>query len=184
MRLGVSALEARVTKMIARSGSVGFSADGKVVWAHVHGPLAHEAPDGGRGEEWLVINAVDSTLLARAVTGTAAGSVHVPHPTGQMGLTIGEGQNGSPLRWGRWDGYALVVGSFGDEDCVLPAVSPTGDRLLTVTHDQDVLAAHEVTRLGSSRGFLDENTLVVGPSTATRNSARVGTGSSTRPACD
>lgn len=178
----------------ANSGSVGFSADGKTVWAHVSGPLEHAVPDGGRGEEWLVINAADGTLLARAQTGTAAaGSVHVPHPDpGQMGLTIGEGQDGSPLRWGRWDGHALVVDDFGDEDRVLLAVSPSGDRLLTVTHDQDTLAVHRVTdgsvvaQLGADAvpqhpaieedaeddeaqaffdyegGFLDETTLIVG----------------------
>ncbi|WP_258053668.1 hypothetical protein [Streptomyces sp. Ru72] len=178
----------------ASSGSAGFSADGKIVWAHISGPLAHEVPDGGRGEEWLVINAADGTLLARAETGTAAaGSVHVPHPDpGQMGLTIGEGQDGAPLRWGRWDGHALVVDNFGDEDRVLLAVSPSGARLLTVTHDQDILAVHRVTdgsavaELGADAvpqhpaieeeaedgeaqaffdyegGFLDESTLVVG----------------------
>jgi hypothetical protein len=49
-----------------------------------------------------------------------------------------------PLRWGKWDGHALIVHSFGDEDRVLLGVSPSGDRLLTVTHDQDVLAIHLV----------------------------------------
>ncbi|MER6959982.1 hypothetical protein [Streptomyces sp. NPDC000618] len=127
------------------SGSAGFSADGTLVWAHIRGPLAHEEPVHGRfTEEWLVIDAVDGTVLARARTHTAAaGSDHVPHPDpGQMGLSIGEGQEGSPLRWGRWDGHALAVDGFGDEDRVLLAVSPSGDRLLTVTHAQDVLALH------------------------------------------
>lgn len=120
------------------SGSTGFSADGKIVWAHVRGPLAGEAPEHDRGEEWLVIDAGDGTVPARTQTRTAAaGSVHVPHPDpGQMGLTIGEGQDGSPLRWGRWDGHTLTVDSFDDEDRVLLAVSPSGDRLLIVTHDQ------------------------------------------------
>ncbi|MGW5134162.1 hypothetical protein [Streptomyces sp. NPDC004135] len=132
----------------ASSGSAAFSADGTFVWAHIHGPLAHEEPDrGGGAEEWLVIDAADGAVLARARTRTAAaGSVHVPHPEpGQMGLTIGEGQEGSPLRWGRWDGHALAVDRFADEDRVLLAVSPTGGRLLTVTHDQDTLAVHRVT---------------------------------------
>ncbi|MFC5637216.1 hypothetical protein [Streptomyces bullii] len=131
----------------ASSGSAGFSADGTLVWAHIRGPLAHEQPDRGRGtEEWLVINAGDGTVLARARTHTAAaGSFHVPHPDpNQMGLTIGEGQEGSPLRWGRWDGDTLAVDSFGGENRVLLAVSPTGDRLLTVTHDQDTVALHRV----------------------------------------
>jgi hypothetical protein len=132
----------------AGSGSVGFSADGKLVWAHILGPLAQEGADRGSGvEEWLVIDAVDGTVLARTETGTsAAGSEHVAHPDPtQMGLTIGEGQDGAPLRWGRWDGDTLVVDRFDDEDRVLLAVSPTGDHLLTVTHDQDELAVHRVT---------------------------------------
>ncbi|WP_037627848.1 hypothetical protein [Streptomyces aureus] len=127
------------------SGSASFSADGTLVWAHIRGPLAHEEPVRGRyTEEWLVIDAGEGTVLGRARTHTAAaGSDHVPHPDpGQMGLSIGEGQDGTPLRWGRWDGHALTVDSFGDEDRVLLAVSPSGDRLLTVTHDQDTLALH------------------------------------------
>ncbi|MFJ9576194.1 hypothetical protein ACIRQF_07365 [Streptomyces sp. NPDC101191] len=164
------------------------------MWAHVHGPLEHDAPDHGRGEEWLVIDAADGTVLARTQTQTAAaGSAHVPHPDpGQMGLTIGEGQDGSPLRWGKWDGGALIVHSFGDENRVLLGVSLSGDRLLTVTHDQDVLALHlvadgsVVAELNADvfpshpaveeettddeaqaffdyeGGFVDENTLVVG----------------------
>ncbi|MGW6949191.1 hypothetical protein [Streptomyces xanthophaeus] len=117
------------------------------MWAHVHGPLERDAPDHDGREERLVIDATDGTVLARTQTHTAAASsVHVPHPNpGQMGLTIGEGQEGSSLRWGKWDGHALVVHSFGDEDRVLLGVSPSGDRLLTVTHDQDGLAVHRVT---------------------------------------
>lgn len=114
------------------------------MWAHIRGPLAY---DHGRGaDQWLVISAVDGTVLARTQTHTAAeGSHHVAHPDpGQMGLTIGEGQDGSPLRWGRWDGHDLTVDCFGDADRVLLAVSPSGDRLLTVTHDQDALALHRV----------------------------------------
>ncbi|UQW99500.1 hypothetical protein [Streptomyces sp. RerS4] len=131
------------------SGSVGFSADGALVWAHVRGPLATDrgpAPGVGGAEEWLVIDATVGTVLARVETGTAAsGSEHVPHPDPrQMGLSVGEGQDGSPLRWGRWDGRVLTVDRFRDEDLVLLAVSPSGDRLLTVTHDQNTLAVQRV----------------------------------------
>ncbi|MFF8096347.1 hypothetical protein [Streptomyces sp. NPDC016675] len=121
----------------AGSGSAGFSADGSLVWAHVRGSLAN---DRGRGaDEWQVIDPEGGTVLARAATHTAAvGSDHVPQPDPrQMGLTIGEGQDGAPLRWGRWDGRTLAVDTFGEADRVLLAVSPTGKRLLTVTHDQD-----------------------------------------------
>ncbi|MFE5393101.1 hypothetical protein ACFQ9U_00900 [Streptomyces sp. NPDC056568] len=129
----------------AGGGSAGFSADGSLVWAHVRGPLAN---DRGRGaDEWLVIEREGGTVLARTATHTAAvGSDHVPHPDPrQMGLTIGEGQDRAPLRWGRWDGRTLAVDTFGEADRVLLAVSPSGKRLLTVTHDQDTLAVHRVT---------------------------------------
>ncbi|MGW7043552.1 hypothetical protein ACWGDT_12725 [Streptomyces avermitilis] len=177
----------------ASGGSAGFSADGALVWAHIRGPLAQDrVARAAGGEEWLVVDAAEGGVLARAQTRTAAaGSVHVPHPDpSQMGLTIGEGQEGSPLRWGRWDGRTLTVDSFGDEDRVLMAVSPSGGRLLTVTHDQDTLAVHRATdgsvqaALGADAvprhqeaepdnddaevffdyegGFLDEDTAVVG----------------------
>ncbi|WP_069462066.1 hypothetical protein [Actinacidiphila rubida] len=77
------------------------------------------------------------------------GSVHVPHPDPrQMGLSIGEGQDGAPARWGRWDGQSLTVYRFEDEDLALTGLSPSGDLLLSVTHDQDRLAVHR-TRDGS-----------------------------------
>ncbi|MEV0010379.1 hypothetical protein AB0M10_13140 [Streptomyces sp. NPDC051840] len=126
------------------SGSAGFSSDGRLVWAHVRGSLDD---DRGRGaDEWLVLDSGDGTVLARTATHTAAaGSGHVPHPDpALMGLTVGEGQDGAPLRWGRWDGRTLAVDDFGGQDLVLLAVSPTGGRLLTVTHDQDTLAVHRV----------------------------------------
>ncbi|MET9735155.1 hypothetical protein ABZZ79_32300 [Streptomyces sp. NPDC006458] len=129
----------------ASSGSAGFSADGALVWAHIRGPLAHDQPVLGRyTEEWLVIDAVNGTVLARTRTHTAAAcSDHVPHPDpGQMGLSIGEGQDGTPLRWGRWNGHVLTVHDFDGQDRVPLAVSPSGNRLLTVTHAQDTLALH------------------------------------------
>ncbi|MFB8760439.1 hypothetical protein [Streptomyces nigra] len=138
------------------SGSAAFSTDGKLVWAHVPGPLTGEDMSRSSTEEWLVLDAADGTVLGRAATGTAAaGSVHVPHPDpGRMGLSIGEGQDGSPLRWGRWDGRELTMDTFGGEDRVLLGVSPSGDRLLTVTHDQDTLAMHR-TADGSVTAALD-----------------------------
>ncbi|WP_033820012.1 hypothetical protein [Kitasatospora sp. MBT63] len=123
----------------ASKGSAVFSADGSVVWAHVR-PTADADDDE---EEWLVLDAADGRVLARAQTGTiAAGSEHVPHPDPrQMGLSVGEGQDGVPLRWGRWDGDTLTVGNLGRER-VLLAVSPSGERMLTVTHYQETLAVH------------------------------------------
>lgn len=138
----------------ADSGSAAVSADGKLVWAHVRGPLASDADPGvgsgvGSGvgfdmsEEWLVLDAADGRVLGRADTRTwAAGSWHVPHPDpGRMGLSVGEGQDGAPLLWGRWDGRGLSFDLLSD-DWVLMAVSPSGERFLTVTHDQETLAVH------------------------------------------
>jgi len=125
-------------------GSAAFSPDGRLVWAHVRGPLPEGELDSETVDEWLVLDALDGLVLARAdARAAAAGSVHVPHPDPrQMGLTIGEGQDGAPLRWGRWDGERLTVEHFADQDLVLIGVSPSGDRLLTVDHDQGTLAVH------------------------------------------
>ncbi|MET8234428.1 hypothetical protein ABZS77_27520 [Micromonospora sp. NPDC005298] len=126
-------------------GSCGISADGSTVWAHVRTPLPDDA-EPAYDEEWLVVDAIDGRILGRVPTGTAAaGSHHVPHPDpGQMGLSIGEGQDGVPLRWGRWDGVRLTVTSIGDDDRCLVDVSPSGELLLTVAHQQGDLAVHRL----------------------------------------
>ncbi|MER5206234.1 hypothetical protein [Streptomyces sp. NPDC002825] len=126
-------------------GSVGFSADGSLVWAHVRGPLAEGELTPDTVDEWLVIDAADGRVLARAdARAAAAGSIHVPHPTDprRMGLSIGEGQDGAPLRLGTWDGEKLNV-TYVEGDLCLLSVSPSGDRLMTVSHDQDALAVRD-----------------------------------------
>ncbi|WP_091640084.1 hypothetical protein [Micromonospora pallida] len=117
------------------SGSCWVSADGSTVWAHVCTPLPDDV-ESEFDEEWLVLDAVDGRVLGRASTDTgAAGSHHVPHPDpGQMGLRVGEGQDGAPLRWGRWDGTRLTVARIGDDDRCLVDVSPCGTRFLTIAH--------------------------------------------------
>ncbi|ALU92088.1 hypothetical protein WQO_01150 [Streptomyces globisporus C-1027] len=127
------------------SGSVGFSADGRLVWAHVRGPLPGGELSPDTADEWLVIDAGDGRVLARAdAEAAAAGSAHLPHPTdpAQMGLSIGEGQDGARLRWGRWDGKELTVDCLDGDLCLL-SLSPSGDRLMTVSHDQDSLAVRD-----------------------------------------
>jgi hypothetical protein len=137
------------------SGSAAFSADGKLVWAHVRGPLADDAgTDGGNeaddgdeaedGEElWLVLDAADGRVLGRAQTMTVGSvSYHTPHPDPTcMGLSVGEGEEGSPVLWGRFDGRGLSVEKVDDE-LLLLAVSPSGRRLLTVDAGQYTLALH------------------------------------------
>ncbi|WP_406379587.1 hypothetical protein [Streptomyces sp. NBC_01618] len=88
------------------SGSAAVSADGKLVWAHVRGPFADDGEEADDDELWLVIDAADGRVLGRAATGTvASGSFHTPHPDpAQMGLSIGEGEEGSPALWGTGTG--------------------------------------------------------------------------------
>ncbi|MFD6415747.1 hypothetical protein [Streptomyces sp. NPDC060194] len=127
----------------ADSGSAAFSADGKLVWAHVRGPLADDGEDVESDEFWLVLDAADGRVLARTGTGTvASGSFHTVHPDpAQMGLSIGEGEEGSPTLWGRLDGGVLSVRKIDDET-VLLGVSPSGRHLLATDAQQDALYLH------------------------------------------
>lgn len=111
----------------AGAGSAAFSPDGRLVWAHVH---------SGDEEEWLVLDAADGTVLGRAPTGTVASiSVHFPHPDpARMGLTVGEGEEHSPVLWGQWDGEKLTVQELIEN--ILLDVSPSGDHFLTADLDR------------------------------------------------
>ncbi|RZB19449.1 hypothetical protein StrepF001_11610 [Streptomyces sp. F001] len=125
------------------SGSAAFSADGKLLWAHVRGPLAGDGEDVESDEFWLVLDAADGRVLARTGTGTvASGSFHtVPPDPAQMGLSIGEGEEGSPALWGRLDGGVLSVRKVDDETVLLD-VSPSGRHLLATDVQQDALYLH------------------------------------------
>jgi hypothetical protein len=129
----------------ADSGSAAVSADGRLVWAHVRGPLSDDGQAADDEELWLVLDAANGRVLDRAETETvASGSFHTPHPDpAQMGLSIGEGEEGSPLLWGRWDGHRLTVEQIGAERILL-AVSPSGRHLLTVPVGQWSLDLHQV----------------------------------------
>ncbi|MEU6240706.1 hypothetical protein [Streptomyces sp. NPDC047024] len=125
----------------ADSGSAAFNVDGTLVWVHVPGPLG-----GSREDEecWAVLDASDGRVLGQVVTGTvASASVHTPHPDpARMILSVGEGEEGSPVLYGRWDGRRLAVERIGDER-VLAAVSPSGERLVTVPVGQWSLSLHQ-----------------------------------------
>jgi len=129
----------------ADGGSVAVSADGTLVWSHVRGLIDDDQADEDGQELWLVLDAADGRTLGHAPTMTvASGSVHTPHPDPtQMGLSIGEGEDGSPVIWGRWDGQQLTAEQLGIERILL-AVSPSGQYLLTVPVGQRSLCLHQV----------------------------------------
>lgn len=133
----------------ADSGSAAVSADGRFVWAHVRGPLGSEERTDDDEDEyqelWAVLDAADGTVLGSVDTGTVASdSEHTPHPDpAQMGLSLGEGEEGSPALWGRWDGRQLTAERIGIERILL-AVSPSGRLLLTVPVGQWSLSLHRL----------------------------------------
>ncbi|MET7380595.1 hypothetical protein ABZT08_17540 [Streptomyces sp. NPDC005526] len=129
----------------ADGGSVAVSADGELVWAHVLGPRGSDSATQDGREQWMVLDATDGRILGRVDTLTVAScSEHTPHPDpAQMGLSIGEGEEGSPALWGRWDGQRLNVEQIGIER-VLLAVSPSGRHVLSVPLGQWSLTLHRV----------------------------------------
>lgn len=131
--------------LYADSGSVAVGSDGRTVWAHVRGPLGSAGDAESDEELWLVLDPANGTVLGQAETMTmASASVHTPHPDpAQMGLSIGEGEEDSPALWGRWDGQQLSVGQVGIERVIL-AVSPSGQRLVTVPVGQWSLGLQQV----------------------------------------
>ncbi|WP_285549382.1 hypothetical protein [Actinoplanes regularis] len=59
-----------------------------------------------------------------------AGSFHSPHPDpAYMGLTIGQGDEDSPVLWGHWNGEVLTVQRLIED--ILLGVSPSGELFLT-----------------------------------------------------
>jgi hypothetical protein len=114
-------------------GSAWIGADTSICWAHVRGPLQSEDDDSP--ESWLVVDLATGKVRARVATETyAAGSHHIPHPDpATMGLSVGEGQDGSPMLWATWNGNDLTVTRLGD-DRILVAAGPDDRTFLTVTH--------------------------------------------------
>ncbi|WP_199486748.1 hypothetical protein [Actinomadura logoneensis] len=115
----------------ADSGSAAFSPDGKLLWAHVRKRLGDDV-----AEEWLVLDPLDGRVLGRADTDTVgSGSFHIPHPDpSRMGLSVGEGEETSPVLWGHWDGSEVHVQKFVDE--VLLDVSPSGREFMSTDTGQ------------------------------------------------
>lgn len=185
--------------LYADSGSAAVGADGRLVWAHVRAPLGGDGDTEDDQELWAVLDATDGRVLGRVNTMTvASNSEHTAHlDPAQMGLSVGEGEEGSPALWGRWDGRQLTVAQIGIE-LVLLGVSPSGRHLLTVDVGQWSLCLHRAEdgsplreldaqgtvpshprSTGEARvywdydgAFVDENTIVAGTSEC---DARFGT---------
>ncbi|KUL29302.1 hypothetical protein ADL15_28640 [Actinoplanes awajinensis subsp. mycoplanecinus] len=141
----------------ADGGSAAFSSDGSLVWAHVPGPLDGDpiADEDEWTELWVVLDARTGEVLGRAETNTTGSmSFHTTPPDpSRMGLSIGEGEEGSPVLWGRWDGQELTAQQVDDE-LILLDVHPDGGDLLTVDAGQWTLALRDA-RTGATRGELD-----------------------------
>jgi hypothetical protein len=168
-------------------GSAMVGTDGRLVWAHVLPDVGHGDPDVDSHEQWLVLDAVDGTVLGRArVEGGSQGSHQLPHPDGaRMILSTGQGQDGSPAYLGHWDGSALTVREIGDGFRIPVAVHPSGRAFLSTPHGHDPLLLHRFPdarvlmdrdaadlRTGDAderepawdfvAGFLDEHTVIAG----------------------
>ena len=119
-------------------GSCWFSADGRYVWAHVP---TEDSPD-----EWLLIDAGTGGVAGREpLSCHSAGSGMIRHPDGnQVGLSVGEGQDGSETYFGRVEHGLPVVERLDDRSRVLVAFSPDGGHFLTMPHSSGPIRLHRV----------------------------------------
>jgi hypothetical protein len=118
---------------IGESGCCGFSRRGRDLWAIV--PPRPERFFWPSAELWLIDLRGKSVVDWRKLEAISVGCEPVHHPDGQtIGLDIGEGQDGSWIRWARADRDRIDL-RFGPEwDRVLTAVHPDGDEYLTTPH--------------------------------------------------
>jgi hypothetical protein len=52
-----------------------------------------------------------------------------------MGLSVGEGQDGAPTLFGRWDGTELRMAQLDGDDRALIGIGPGGRTFVTLGHD-------------------------------------------------
>jgi hypothetical protein len=125
------------------SGCCVFSPDPRYLWVTV--PPRPE-PFFATGDElWLIDRRVMRVVDWRLLEAAAAGCEPVQHPDGQtIGLDIGEGQDGSLIRWVRAHRDRIQLRFGPDQDRVLVAVHPDGGEYLTTPHpgSADTLVRH------------------------------------------
>jgi hypothetical protein len=112
----------------SESGSCWVSPDGEHLWATTPTPTG--------ADQWLVLDSSDGRILGSTqLQCYAAGSNPIPHPDRRhVGLSVGEGQDGSEVYWGRWDDGRPVVLRLDDRSRVLTDVRPSGGQYLTTPH--------------------------------------------------
>jgi hypothetical protein len=126
----------------SESGCCSFSPDQRYLWA--------TAPtQAGSDELWLVDANEGELLDRRPLDASAAGCDHVEHPDKRtIGLSLGEGQDGSLIRWARPERDRIELRSSLSIDRVLVDVHPTGSEYLSTPHgntEADELMRHRVT---------------------------------------
>ena len=117
-------------------GSAWFSADGQHVWAHV--------PTERDPDEWLLLDAASGAVTGRSrLRCYSAGSDPIRHPDGQhLGLSVGEGQDGSETYFGHVQAGEPVVERFDDRSRVLAGFSQDGRFFLTTPHNTGAVSVH------------------------------------------
>jgi hypothetical protein len=112
-----------------RSGCCAFAPDQPYLWATV-------PSEEGFDELWLVDVDQQVVVDRRALESTAVGCDPVYHPDGQtIGLDIGEGQDGSLIRWARADRGRIQLRLVQSFDRTLVDVHPSGAEYLSTPHD-------------------------------------------------
>ncbi|GIG70396.1 hypothetical protein [Phytomonospora endophytica] len=122
------------------SGSAHFSADGRLIWAHVRtGITIIDAHKAAPTHAWLVLDAATGEVLAQADVETYAhASDHIAHPDpSRMGL------DGDPLLWGHFDGSALHIERTTAGDIVTDA-DRAGEHYLTLDEGRSTMGLHRL----------------------------------------
>jgi hypothetical protein len=123
----------------SETGCCAFAPDQRYLWATV--------PTQDEGDElWLVDVNQPSVLDRRLLDTSMEGCKPIYHPDGQtIGLSIGEGQAASPIRWAHASRGQIELRFTQSIDRVLVDVHPSGQEYLTMPHDSfpgDELVRH------------------------------------------
>jgi hypothetical protein len=114
---------------LVRSGCCAFALDQPYLWATV--------PDvEGFDELWLVDVDQQVVVDRRPLDSTAVGCDLLSHPDRRtIGLSIGEGQDGSLIRWARADQGRIQLRLVPSVDRILVDIHPSGAEYLSTPHD-------------------------------------------------